>query len=233
MSAPGRRASHSVLTVTRRALGPVVRRITGPLHIRSALADRTHVALTFDDGPDPVFTPLVLDQLGRHGVRATFFLVGHRVAAHPDIVRRVLSEGHAVGSHTWSHPEPGALTWPRLWRDVVTGRRALDDVVGHRTSLFRPPLGHLDHATTTAVRLARLQPWLWTTDPRDWEPGRRTDEIVDIVQHTPPGGVVLLHDGLEQPRAPRALDRSATVRAIPAIVDAVKARGLDFAPLAE
>ena len=175
----------------------------------------------------------MLDELRAHGVRATFFVVVRRGAAHPEIVRRVLSEGHAVGSHTWSHPEPGALTWPRLWRDVLTGRRILDEVVGHRTALFRPPQGHLDRATTTAVRLAQLQPWLWTTDPRDWEPDRRTDEIVDIVRHMPPGGVVLLHDGLEQPRAARALDRSATVRAIPAIVDAVKARGLNFATLAE
>jgi peptidoglycan/xylan/chitin deacetylase (PgdA/CDA1 family) len=189
------------------------------------------VALTFDDGPDPVYTPRVLDVLGELGVRATFFCVGDRVAEHPDVVRRMVAEGHVVGSHTATHPDLPPLGVAQLRDEVRRGHEALGAVVDGPPPLFRPPHGDLGLRTGAVARAYGLRTWLWTVDPQDWRPGVQADELVAGCEPAGPGDVVLLHDGLEQPWAPEALDRSATVEALAGIVASVRAKGLTFAGL--
>lgn len=199
---------------------------------RRALARETNaVALTFDDGPDPQFTPQVLDVLAEHGVRATFFLVGRRVRSHPELVRRMISEGHAVGSHTWSHPRPWTIGGLATLREYRAGRRAVEDVAGRPIRLFRPPKGYLTGRIALAALAARLETWLWTLDPEDWQPGVTADQLLNRLGALGPGDVVLLHDGLEDPLAPEAEDRSATVAALPGIIATVRARGLELVVL--
>ena len=190
------------------------------------------VALTFDDGPDPEFAPAFLDELRRLGVVATFFVVGHRVRARPDLVRRALSEGHAVGSHSDTHPEPWTVPLPALARDYRRGRRAAEAAVSRRVRLFRPPKGYLDGSGAAAMLGAGVRPWLWTVDPGDWRPDVTTEEIVAGLDGLAGGDVVLLHDALEGPLAPSALDRSATLAALPAIAELAAGRGLRFTTLA-
>jgi peptidoglycan/xylan/chitin deacetylase (PgdA/CDA1 family) len=189
------------------------------------------VALTFDDGPDPEHTPAILDELARLGAVATFFLVGANAAAHPQIVRRIAAEGHAVGSHSSSHPEPWTLRPDALLRDYARGRAQVQDVVGRPADLFRPPKGYVDAAGAAVMLAARLRPWLWTLDPRDWEPEVRAAEIVGRLDALRAGDVVLLHDRIEGPLAPSALDRSTTREALPEIVALARSRGLDFVTL--
>lgn len=189
------------------------------------------VALTFDDGPDPQHTPAILDELGRLGITATFFLVGRRARAHPELVRRILAEGHAVGSHSDSHPEPWRVPLRGLARDYRQGRAEVERAAGRPVPLFRPPKGHVDGAGAAAMLAARLRPWLWTIDPHDWEPGIRPDAIVAGVAGLQPGDVVLLHDAIEGPLAPSALDRSATRQALAGIAALAAERGLRFATL--
>ncbi len=199
---------------------------------RSMLARETNaVALTFDDGPDPQFTPQVLDVLAAHGVRATFFLVGRRVRSHPELVRRMISEGHAVGSHTWSHPRPWTIGGLDTLREYRAGRRAVEEVAGHPVRLFRPPKGYLTGRIAIAALATRLETWLWTVDPEDWQPGVTADQLLDRLAGLEPGDVVLLHDGLEDALAPEAEDRSATVAALPAIIEKARARGLELVGL--
>ncbi len=188
------------------------------------------VALTFDDGPDPEFTPLVLAELDRVGVAATFFVVGERAIAHPDLVRRIVAAGHALGSHSRTHPEPGSLGW-RVVTDFARGRRAVERAVGKRVTLFRPPKGYVSTRERWAMAAARVQPWLWTIDTADWEPGAAADAIVATTERIASGDVVLLHDGICGALAPEALDRSATVAAIDGIVARARARGLGFTTL--
>lgn len=184
------------------------------------------VALTFDDGPQPGSTDRILDVLADLDVRATFFCVGKNAAAHPDLVRRMCSEGHAVGSHSQTHPTPGDISLSTLARDYARGRRVVADVLGSDTSLFRPPHGHLTPASALLFRGQRLDSWLWTVDPEDWRPGATIEHIEAVASRATSGDVVLLHDWIEQPWAAEALDRSATVAALPAVVAAVRARGL-------
>jgi peptidoglycan/xylan/chitin deacetylase (PgdA/CDA1 family) len=190
------------------------------------------VALTFDDGPDPEFSPAILDELDRLGIVATFFVVGKRARAHPELVRRALACGHAVGSHSDTHPEPWTLSLGRLARDYRLGRRAAEAALGRRVRLFRPPKGYVNGTGAAAMLAAGVRPWLWTIDPRDWMPAIGPDDILAGVDGLAAGDVVLLHDAIEGPLSPSALDRSATLAALPGIAALAAERDLLFTTLA-
>jgi len=189
------------------------------------------VALTFDDGPDPEHTPVVLDELRRLGVVATFFLVGRRAQAHPQLVRRIVDEGHALGSHSYSHPDPWTVSLRHLVGEYRQGRARVESAAERRVALFRPPKGFVSGGGAAAMLAARVRPWLWTIDPGDWVPDVQPGQIVAGVGEMQGGDVVLLHDAIEGPLAPSALDRSATTAAIPAIVALGRQRDLRFVTL--
>jgi len=189
------------------------------------------VALTFDDGPDSRYTPELLDILGRAGTAATFFLVGRRAAKQASLVRRMLQEGHALGSHTWSHPDPRIANTKVLLREYRDGRHAIEDIIGKQVPLFRPPMGYVGFRSVIAMRLAQVRPWLWNCDPGDWQPGSRRDVIARAVGAVTPGTVILLHDGIELPLTSEALDRSETLAAVRQIIKSADSRGLRFATL--
>lgn len=186
------------------------------------------VALTFDDGPDPVYTPQVLDVLARHGAVSTFFLVGSKAVQHHDLVQRMVAEGHGVGSHSWSHPVPYSTPSPALLADYRRGRRAVEATTGEVTSLFRPPRGEVDARGALVMRALGLDPWLWSVDPEDWRPGIAADDVVSGVGELADGDVVLLHDSIFGPESAQAANRSATVAALPRIITSARDRGLVF-----
>ena len=162
--------------------------------VREAAAERA-VYLTFDDGPHPEHTPRLLDAMAAVGARGTFFVRGDHAAAHPDIVRRIAAEGHALGHHSFSHGEPGATSAGALAEEVRRTRDLLQVLVGHAPSLFRPP-----HGKVTAGKLARL--WaagqsviLWNVDPKDFAMASSSELGAWIEGHSfDAGDIVLLHD---------------------------------------
>jgi peptidoglycan/xylan/chitin deacetylase (PgdA/CDA1 family) len=190
------------------------------------------VSLTFDDGPQVGTTDLVLDILAHLDVKATFFCVGCNVTANPGLVRRMAAEGHAVGSHSFTHPYSQDLDSLTVHAEYAAGRRAVEAAVGCSSPLFRPPHGHVPPIVAPTLRSLRLQTWLWSIDPEDWRPGARTRQIVADSAKAQAGDVVLLHDWIEQPTAPEALDRSATISALPEIVARIRGKGLHFEGLA-
>jgi peptidoglycan/xylan/chitin deacetylase (PgdA/CDA1 family) len=197
---------------------------------RSHLADRG-VALTFDDGPHPEYTAAILDVLAELEVPATFFCVGKNAERFPGITRRALAEGHAVGSHSMTHPHPADVSHAAIRREYVSGRLAVEKITGRPIRLFRPPHGYVGPTHAAVLRRGAFQPWLWTVDPEDWRPGVTVDEIVRVASEAKGGDVILLHDWVEEPWAPEALDRSATVEAVRPIVDALRRRALRFTTL--
>jgi peptidoglycan-N-acetylglucosamine deacetylase len=210
----------------------VSKTLIGKAHIERSLDPaKGAVALTFDDGPDPVHTPAILDELSRLGIPATFFVVGNSARAHPELVRRMRDEGHAVGSHSDSHPEPWRLRIDELAREYRRGRARVEQAAGRTVRLFRPPKGYVDGRGAAAMLLARLRPWLWTIDPCDWEPGASADDIVSGVSALQAGDVVLLHDAIEGALSPSALDRSATCAALAGMADIARASDLRFVTL--
>jgi peptidoglycan/xylan/chitin deacetylase (PgdA/CDA1 family) len=188
--------------------------------------DTASVALTFDDGPGPD-TEAVLDALGAENVKGAFFLVGRQVERHPDIARRIISEGHEIGNHSYSHPLYLSRT-PRQTRDELTrAQQAIADVTGVRPVWSRPPYGVRTPAYFSAARSLGLRTIQWTVAGFDWK-RRSAERITDaVLRGAAPGAIVLLHDADSEGRR----DRRATAASIPAIVDGVRRRGLQIAPL--
>jgi chitooligosaccharide deacetylase len=183
------------------------------------------VRLTFDDGPDPRFTPLVLDALAEIGVHATFYCVGRRALAWPDLVRRIAAEGHTVGSHTMTHPDLSKLDPLQAIGNVRDGRRAVESALAAPVRRFRAPFGRLGASGKVALAVCRLEHDGWDVDPEDWHPEAKMSAIALAVGAAGPDDVVLLHDGAESPRDPRSLDRSQTVGALRLLARAPRADG--------
>lgn len=219
----------SLIRAVKHPLALQLRRLVSP---SDTLPDpRNTIALTFDDGPDPIFTSQVLEVLAQLDVPATFFLVGRSAIVHPKLVRRILDEGHGIGSHSFSHPDPAVTSPVRLTVDYRNGRKAVESVAEAHVPLFRPPHGHLDHWGSAAIWCCRAHPWLWSHDTGDYLPGITSDQIAQSTRDAGPGAVILLHDGLEEPLDPECLDRSATVGSLRGIVASARAKGLEFTKL--
>ncbi|MGC3003367.1 polysaccharide deacetylase family protein, partial [Streptomyces sp. G35A] len=164
------------------------------------------MVLTFDDGPDPRYTPDILDTLARYEVRAMFFVCGEMAATHRDLLARMADEGHVVGNHTWSHPLLTSLGRGRIRSEMERTSDVVEKVCGERPEWFRAPYGAWNRAAFQLGADLGMEPLAWTVDTLDWtEPGTRT--IVDRVENgAAPGVVVLSHDaGGERSQSVRAL----------------------------
>jgi len=179
------------------------------------------VALTFDDGPSPEYTPAILAELKQLHARATFFVIGYLAQAYPNLVRREAQMGMAVGNHSYNHPEvpPFEQLPPPLIRDEIALADQVLSRLGIRTRLFRPPGGGSSAQVVRVAAALGQRVVLWSVDPTDWTPGTTAHEIAQrVLAAVRPGSIVDLHDG--------GGDRSATLTALPAIVRGIRARGL-------
>jgi peptidoglycan/xylan/chitin deacetylase (PgdA/CDA1 family) len=177
------------------------------------------VALTFDDGPWLHSTEQILTILTRRRAPATFFVVGRQVERYPELVRQELAAGMALGSHSYSHPQPfDRLPVARIRDEITRGRRTLQPLGIHPVG-FRPPGGAASPAVTAAAQEFGDGTVLWSVDPADWQPGVTANQLVQrVLAAARPGAIVLLHDG--------GGNRSATVAALPAIIDGLRRLGL-------
>lgn len=166
------------------------------------------VALTFDDGPHPEQTPRVLELLSSFGVVATFFVVGQKAARHPDIVRRIAREGHAIGNHGWSHRSLNLLRRASIDDEIVRCQDAIATITGRAPRTIRPPYGRRDFRTNLAFRRHGLQPVLWSVDSHDWLHGDRV-RVDRRLSTVGAGDIVLLHDGLDGARCPCTVESTA------------------------
>ena len=201
------------------------------------------IALTFDDGPDPEWTPKVLDELKEKDAKATFFLIGIQTDKFAGIAKRIYREGHTIGNHTFTHPDVSNISTTYMKVELNLTERLFASLVGVRATLMRPPYA-IDEEPDTADQVRPLeipQEMGFITvgnriDPNDWSgnPRRSAEQITSyVLAHLPPchvddlrcGNIVLLHDG--------GGDRAETVRALPMIIDGIRARGYEIAPVYE
>jgi len=180
------------------------------------------IALTFDDGPHPDYTPKILEILKRYNVKATFFIVGKVAEQQPDLVRSELADGHVLGNHTYHHVN---LTKIPV-NDIAAEWQACEDVVKQETGVTmrygRPPGGDYDRDVITAATDLGLTTVLWTDDPGDYaSPGSKVIKS-RVLKHVENGGIILLHDGVQE-----------TIDVLPQIIETLHARGFRFVTIPE
>jgi peptidoglycan/xylan/chitin deacetylase (PgdA/CDA1 family) len=210
------------------AITPLRRRLLPGL---AGAGDPGHVALTFDDGPDPRSTPAFLDALRAHRVRATFFLLGEALIEAPSLGADLVAAGHEVAVHGWRHRCLLGRGPASTYDDIARARDVIADLTGQDPRWYRPPYGVLTGAAVRATRRLGLTPVLWTTWGRDWEARATPESVFTTVEgRLRGGGTVLLHDS-DRTSAPGSWQR--TLGALPAVIGTARARGLRIGPLAE
>ncbi|HEX6480818.1 MAG TPA: polysaccharide deacetylase family protein [Ktedonobacteraceae bacterium] len=175
------------------------------------------VALTFDDGPNAVYTPQILSILQQYGVKATFFCIGEQVPANTRIVRQVYNDGDIIASHTWSHPNLTKLSATSIQTQLHLTSAAIGNAIGVHPILFRPPYGAYNNFVQGQVAQTGLTTVMWNVDTRDWtRPGvyRIVNTALATVRN---GSIILMHDG--------GGNRTETVEALPIIIGALLQRG--------
>lgn len=178
------------------------------------------VYLSFDDGPDPRWTPRILDILAQANIRATFFLVGRLAARYPALVRRLVAEGHEAGNHTWSHRHPWTLLASSARKEVRDGAAAIADLIGRAPRFFRPPHGRLRGCMIEEAGRGGQTLVLWNRSAVDWGPLGSARGIARRLGAAQAGDIVLMHDG------GRGINRPAELlEALPEFLSSLSRRG--------
>lgn len=190
------------------------------------------VALTFDDGPDPVYTQGVLDILQRYDVTATFFMVGRHVQQYPDIARRVAVEGHSIGNHTWSHRSLVPLTIDHARSEIMRAHNVIKDITGITPKLLRPPRGVYSAFTRDYLKEQGYTMVLWDVTSQDWAelPARRI--AANVLSHAGPGSILLFHDSGNLVSSAGG-NRINTLRALPIVIEGLLEEGYTFLTIEE
>ncbi|MCX5192964.1 polysaccharide deacetylase family protein [Streptomyces sp. NBC_00249] len=175
------------------------------------------MVLTFDDGPDPRYTPAILDTLARYGVRGMFFVCGEMATEHRDLLRRMTSEGHVIGNHTWTHPLIPKLGRPALEAEIGRTSEVVQQAVGEPPLWFRAPYGAWNRAAFEIGADLGMEPLAWTVDTLDWKEPGTTTIVSRVMAGAGPGVIVLNHDA--------GGNRSQSVQALSTYLPQLLARG--------
>jgi peptidoglycan/xylan/chitin deacetylase (PgdA/CDA1 family) len=171
------------------------------------------LSLTYDDGPDPQQTPGVLDALAERGDKATFFVLTDRARAHPEIIHRILAEGHQVALHGLDHARLTEVSGLEALRRIRQGKRTLEEITGRPVTLYRPTYGAVGLTAFLGTRLAGMDVVIWTAWARDWFDAPAQELADRAVSALHPGAVVLLHDTTDDAQAQEAGPRPTFSRA--------------------
>jgi peptidoglycan-N-acetylglucosamine deacetylase len=181
-----------------------------------------NICLTFDDGPNPTYTPLILQILKEKKVRATFFLIGQHAQQHPDLVKKIYESGHELGDHTFSHVELPKIQSNKIKQEVETTRRIVESAAGAKIFLFRPPWGVFDGRSLAEIAMRKFDTVLWSVDSRDWSRPGIAQIQATVLEKAGNGSIILFHD-----------DHDQIVQALPDIISNLQERGYQFITVSE
>jgi peptidoglycan/xylan/chitin deacetylase (PgdA/CDA1 family) len=198
------------------------------------------IALTYDDGPNPPYTGRILDVLERERVHATFFLVGRAVQAYPEVVRREVRDGDAIGNHSWDHSHLIVYPPSAVAMSIQRTDAAIEAAAGIHTRLFRPPFGARDWIVMRTAQRLGYTVVMWSEPlPRDWEYPSPAQIAQRVLRVAGDGSIVVLHDGnrgqlcAQRSLNPHVCDRSADIAATRLVIDELKKRGYRFVTIPE
>ncbi|MBB6676875.1 polysaccharide deacetylase family protein [Cohnella lubricantis] len=194
--------------------------------INNVPTNRKQVAFTFDDGPDPIYTPQILDIFREAGGRATFFMVGSQIDKSPEVARRVQEQGHEIGNHTYTHPRLIDLSEADREEELLRTHRSIESLTGAAPRTFRPPyLAYDEQVELAARKLGYAAIGAVNSEARDWDqPG--VDHILQATRaEANPGAILLFHDGFG--------DRSQTVEAVRRLVSELTEQGYSLVTVSE
>jgi peptidoglycan-N-acetylglucosamine deacetylase len=219
-TSPTRRRATPSAALRAQCVEPTASQLRGTrpqTHVPCGAAD---VALTVDDGPDPTWTPKILALLASLDITATFCVIGRQAKAHRGLVADVVSAGHAVANHTYTHRFLLGATAEQIHSEIARATDAVVAASGVRPTHFRAPGGEWSHAVIAECRAQGLKPLDWSVDPRDWSRPGTTSILDTILTKTTPGSIILEHDG--------GGDRSQTLRALTVALPRLLDRGYRF-----
>lgn len=189
---------------------------------------KREIALTFDDAPDSIFTPKILDILKDKGVKATFFVVGWRVKAYPDVVKRIVTEGHVIGNHTFSHSNLTKLNATQFHDQIIKTDQLIEKYTGFTPILVRPPYGKITDSEVQWLLNQHREIVNWNVDSEDWKGLNSSQVTTNILKHVHPGSIILQHSGTGT-----GGDLSGTVNALPKIIDDLRSEGFKLVTIPE
>jgi peptidoglycan/xylan/chitin deacetylase (PgdA/CDA1 family) len=194
---------------------------------RTGSENTAHIALTFDDGPNPLYTGRLLDILKEFGISATFFVVGKQASRYPHLIRRMKSEGHTVGCHSLSHRHAWLMLPCRTYKDIQTAYEIVKKELGYPPRWYRPPWGMFNLLSMKAAKKLDLYPAYWSIEAQDWDAETTVEHIYNtVVSKAGPGSIIVLHDNGGAPGAPEK-----TLQALPSIIDTLQKKGYKFVTL--
>ncbi|WP_442598901.1 polysaccharide deacetylase family protein [Neobacillus sp. D3-1R] len=185
------------------------------------------VALTFDDGPDPIYTPQILDALEKYDAKATFFVIGQEAERYPEIIKRQAKEGHELANHTYRHYFKDNFNKNKLKSELTTAGEVIEKLTGNPPALFRPIAGYYDEQIIdTAIESGyEVILWSWHQDTKDWSKPGVGKITNNVISDTKPGDIVIFHDA--------GGDRSQTVKAIENILEVLYEEGFKCVTVSE
>ncbi|MCM1268031.1 MAG: polysaccharide deacetylase family protein [Bacteroidales bacterium] len=206
------------MMVHREEAGGINEQITGVMNEEEE-PEHTKIALTFDDGPDPVYTPQLLDGLKEREAKATFFLMGKQAESYPELVKRIREEGHLIGNHTYSHLQLNKNNREAFKAELVKTNELLLEITGEETAFVRPPYGSWDKELETELTML---PVLWTIDPLDWCSDNVQGIVKKVTDRAEENAIILMHDAYP-----------SSVTAALEIVDLLEKQGYEFVTVDE
>ncbi len=182
------------------------------------------IALTFDDGPDARNTPEILDILDEYEIKATFFMLGQNANAHPEIAKEVYKRGHAIGLHTYTHPNFNHLKREEIREEILSNQNAIDKATGYRPDIIRPPYGIVNEDFLSVAEELDLTVYTWSCDSFDWKTCNTEEQIIhNITDSIHSGNIILMHD--------KTSNQLRSRNALPKIIVSLKSRGYRFVTL--
>jgi len=194
--------------------------------------EHKRVAITFDDGPSPVWTPLILDQLKKANVKATFFMIGHHVKKYPNVARRVADEGHEIANHGYAHSVLLYYTPEELEEEIKYTEQVIKEITGQTTKYFRPPKAWLNKEEKERVKFIGYEVVLWSLNSKDWVTFDDKYIIRYLLQNIKNGDIILFHDSGGVFKTEGG-NRSETISTIPLLTEKLAQRGFECVTVGE